>query len=145
MFGETSIIGSKTIALDKKNRIIIPKFTGAEPKDRIITRLNFYQNKLFIQSVDDYMSDANRFEELLLEQKEKGKLNAADIRQYRRFFYGSLSSPDEELDSQRRFTLFPHFVQKLKLYESVFVIGKDTHLELYPNEETYYILNAKQK
>ena len=145
MFGETSIIGSKTISLDKKNRIIIPKFTGAEPKDRIITRLNFYQNKLFIESIEQYQETSKQFEEFLKSMQEKGKISNTEKRQYQRYFYGVLSNPYEELDSQRRMVLNCSIIKNLKLFDSVFVIGRECHLELYPNEETYYILNSKQK
>jgi division/cell wall cluster transcriptional repressor MraZ len=145
MFGSSIIVGSKTISLDKKNRIIIPKFTGAEPKDRIITRLNFYRNKLFIESIEQYQETSKQFEEFLKSMQEKGKISSTEKRQYQRYFYGVLSNPYEELDSQRRMVLNCSIIKNLKLYDSVFVIGRESHLELYSNEETYHILNTKRK
>ena len=62
MFGEESIYGKSTIHLDDRNRIILPKFTGAEKGDKLLLVRN--KGHISIHREDILDCKIRRLEEL---------------------------------------------------------------------------------
>jgi DNA-binding transcriptional regulator/RsmH inhibitor MraZ len=77
MFGDKIIIGYSNSSVDEKKRIILPKFTGAAPGDKLIVipednRLAIYSSYILEEYVDkiDEIKDFREKKELLKEFRE---------------------------------------------------------------------------
>ena len=77
MFGDNIIIGYSNSSVDEKKRIILPKFTGAAPGDKLIVipednRLAIYSSYILEEYVDkiDEIKDFREKKELLKEFRE---------------------------------------------------------------------------
>ena len=99
MFGEESIYGQSIIHLDDKNRIILPKYTGAEKGDKlVIVRKKGY---LSVEREDILDSKIKELERLCLKSVDSEKTK------YEIEFYKMCSSILKKVtcDSQGRITL----------------------------------------
>lgn len=103
MFGQDSIYGNKILNVDKKNRILLPSFTFAEEKDRlVIVKSDVMEDSYEIQ-LQDYIDD-------LLQDLENKLIEAKVLKtdeEYKRLkleFYKKVSSVLKTVvcDSQRR-------------------------------------------
>ena len=77
MFGDKIIIGYSNSSVDEKKRIILPKFTGVAPGDKLIVipednRLAIYSSYILEEYVDkiDEIKDFREKKELLKEFRE---------------------------------------------------------------------------
>ena len=99
MFGEESIYGKSIIHLDDKNRIILPKYTGAEKGDKLI--LVRKKGRIHVCREDILDSKIKELERICLRSTdpEKTKLEAELFKMY------SSILKKATCDSQGRITL----------------------------------------
>ncbi len=145
MFGETEIVDERISIIDSKHRIIIPKFTKVEVNEKLIPQFNAFTNILLIFSKDEFYKRTERFEEYLREQILSKKITPQEKRQLQRVYYGHLSFMPEEVDGQRRMFVPERAVSKLELTDKIFIIGKETHIEICKDKETYDRILAERE
>ncbi len=143
MFGEEQIIGENNITLGDKNRIVLPKFTKAEPYDILVPHFNRERTILYFYSSQEFYQMSEKFENALLKGRKEGKLSYSEVLKLRRFYYATLSFGAEAVDSQRRVLLDKRIISQLQLGKQIFVIGQDRHLELCRDKETYQLVKKK--
>ena len=137
MFGEAEIIGERTASIDSKHRITIPAFTKVETEEELIPQFNILSNILLVFSKDEFYRRTQRFEDFLNEQKASKKMTPKQIRDLQRFYYGHLSFMPERIDRGKRMLIPERVVSKLELSDKIFIIGRETHIELCKDKETY--------
>ena len=145
MFGETEIVDERISIIDSKHRIIIPTFTKVEVNEKLIPQFNAFTNILLIFSKDEFYKRTERFEEYLREQILSKKITLQEKRQLQRVYYGHLSFMPEEVDGQRRMFIPERAVSKLELTDKIFIIGKETHIEICKDKETYDRILAERE
>jgi len=85
MFGENIILGQAEASLDGKNRIILPKFTGAEEGDKLvivdeIDFLSIYSEEVFTKQIELLEAELNQSQNIT----ELRRNNLRLLRYYRR-------------------------------------------------------------
>lgn len=143
MFGEEIIIGEGILTLGEKNRIVLPKFTGAEKFDIIIPHFNRERSILSFYSSKEFYELSEKFEDTLSEARREEKINYSDLLKLRRFYYATLSYGSEAVDSQRRIRLDQRIVSQLQIEKQMYVIGCGHHLELCRDKKTYELAKGK--
>lgn len=145
MFGEAEIIGERTASIDSKHRITIPAFTKVETEEELMPQFNILGNLLFVFSKDEFYRRTERFEQFLREQLAEKKITPGEKRRLQRIYYGHLSFMPERVDKGKRMIIPERVVTKLELSDKIFMIGKDTHLELCKDRETYERILQERK
>ena len=143
MFGEKEIVG-KTIIRVNKNRIIIPKFTGVEIGEELQPMYDIKKQKLLLLKVEEYNEKIANFEKRLQELRDSGEIDYQKVLNHRRYVYGILSFYAEKVDSQRRIHLEERIFRDLNFGNTVFAVGVEKHLEIYPSEEKYHLLKSSK-
>ncbi|MBQ8132181.1 MAG: hypothetical protein IJ193_06795 [Bacilli bacterium] len=143
MFGDELIVGEGILTLGQKNRIVLPKFTGAEKYDIIIPHYNREKSILSFYSSKEFYELSEKFENKLMDAKREGKVSYSELLKLRRYYYATLSFGSEAVDAQRRIVLDKRIVSHLQIEKQMYVVGCSHHLELCRDKKTYEM--AKQK
>lgn len=144
-FGTSAIIVQKTISIIN-DRIILPKETKAQPGEEICAMLDPYQKKIMLMKEEELLNTIHRYMAVVEEARQQRKITYAEYLNYQRYFYGILPLRERTITKKREYQIFSkkedevlimRRLQKLNFKDSVFAIGVDTHLELYPSEKSY--------
>lgn len=123
MFGEESIYGKSIIHLDDKNRIILPKYTGAEKGDKLLlVRKN---EEIQIHREDIFDSKVIKLEELCLQST--GELKIEKEKELLELYNSIIKKVT--CDSQNRITL-----SEIKDCSEIECIGARQYLILKPQK-----------
>lgn len=146
MFGEKPIVG-QTIIRIKKDRIILPSFTYAEPGDKISATFDAYQKKIILLQEKELYERLSILHKKIQQAYLEKRIDYQERQKLERYFWGILSLHERTITSKLEYQLFNRKsyaiselsrVQKLNLKDEVFAVGVGTTLELYPSEEIYY-------
>lgn len=145
MFGEKEIVG-QTIIRIKKNKIIIPEFTGVEPGEILYSTIDIYQKKILIMKEKDFLKRIKELEEKIEQGRENRIINSETYRNLKRYIWGILCLHDRKITQKKEYMLFSNKfedgpeqrqIRKLNFKDEVFAVGVKNHLEIYPSEESY--------
>lgn len=145
MFGEKEIVG-QTIIRIKKNKIVIPEFTGVEPGEILYSTIDIHQKKILIMKEKDFLKRLYELDEKIEHGKETGLINSQTYRNLKRYIWGILCLHDRKITQRKEYMLFSNKfedgpeqrqIRKLNFKDEVFAVGVETHLEIYPSESAY--------
>ena len=122
MFGDELIVGEGILTLGQKNRIVLPKFTGAEKYDIIIPHYNREKSILSFYSSKEFYELSEKFENKLMDAKREGKVSYSELLKLRRYYYATLSFGSEAVDAQRRIVLDKRIVSHLQIEKQMYVV-----------------------
>lgn len=145
MFGEEIIVTNRTLKLDPKKRIVIPAETKVEANEKLFIMFNPLKEYLRIYGEQDFEKVLASYEELFTKLRTENKITSKEYRYYRRYLYATLCFPEETTDKQHRITIPKSALEHLKINSSIYAIGRENHLELYKDEETYQSILTKKK
>ncbi len=146
MFGEKTIVGH-TILKVQKDRIILPKFTFAEPGETISSTIDPYHHKLILLQEKELLERLNTYKEKLDLARQEQRISYSEYHNLIRYFYGMLPLHDRILNKELQFQLFNRQkvasfelkqLERLNLRDEVFAVGVGTTLEIYPSEQAYH-------
>lgn len=145
MFGEKEIVG-QTIIRIKKNKIVIPEFTGVEPGEILYSTIDIYQKKILIMKEKDFLKRLKELEEKIEQGRENRIINSETYRNLQRYIWGILCLHDRKITQKKEYMLFSNKfedgpeqrqIRRLNFKDEVFAVGVKTHLEIYPSEAAY--------
>lgn len=145
MFGEEIIVTNRPLKLDDKRRITIPSYTGVEEEERLHIMFSPLKEYLLLYRIEDFEKIIQIYEEYFAKLLEEGKVTPKKHRNLRRYLYASLCFGEERVDKNHRITLPASALEKLRINNSLYVVGNKHHLELYKDEETYQRLLLSKK
>ena len=134
MFGEKMIVGEFRTTVDNKGRFNIPKKTGREPGEEMITLYNPTEDCVELCSKDNYM----RIITNVAESKDLDyiMLHRDTLIKYKKLILRTLF--ESTIDKQGR--MWGDF-NVLKRYgfakeSQIYILGQGNYVELYPNESS---------
>ncbi len=134
MFGEKEIIGIKNLRLNK-NRISLPSFTFAEPKDELFFIFDHKQQHMILLQEEELMTTLDRIRNDLKEKVSLGELSYKEYLRYQRYLYGIMCIEGHKVDAQKRILIPERGLKQLNIKDDVIAVGKGTRLLIYPNNE----------
>ena len=146
MFGENPIIGQSMQKMDEKGRITLPKFTHAEPGDKIALMYDLKRTKIIVFKLMEFEQKLEEISQKIDELYREKQITYDERMWIQRYIYGDgCLEPPDTIGKGRRIGIPARAIKKLNLRDEVFIIGNETRLEIYPNEETYTLSLNRQK
>lgn len=136
MFGDNITNFSQEVSVNN-NKITIPKITGVESEDTISFIYDLKRTKLLLYSVKELEESLNHTNEKLKEKRLTHQITEKKYRRYIRFLLNKLYLDDKKCDSKMRVKLPSKAIEHFNITDKVYMVGKDTHLELFPSKEVY--------
>jgi len=143
MFGENVIVINRELKLNPKNRLILPTETFAEAEDELGLMYDFRRQYLRLYSHAEFLKRLEEYEEAFKTLYNQGKIDARTYRRYRRILYAKLCLDEPIVSSKKRITIPTKVAERLEFKNSIYVVGNDTHLEIYKDEKTYKTLKMQ--
>ena len=149
MFAEHEIIGESSIKVSKGRQIILPKFTFAEPGDKLglfygislpkipEVRDRLGRMKLIIMRLQEFEERLERFQTNLDAARKDGRVSYKDYYDYQRIYFAMLAITYEEVTKLGKITLEQIPVRNLNITDSAYAVGNGYHLDIYPSKEIY--------
>jgi len=145
MFGENPIIGQSMQKMDEKGRITLPKYTHAEPGDKIALMYDLKRTKIIIFKLMEFEQKLDEIGKKIDELYREKQITYDERLWFQRYIYGDgCLEPPDTIGKGRRIVIPARAIRKLNLRNEVFVIGNETRLEIYPTEEAY-TMSLKRK
>lgn len=145
MFGEEIIVTNRLLKLDPKRRLRIPSETKVEVGEKIYPMFDIRREYLLLLNEQDLLIAIKKYEDLFKSLREEGKIDARKYREFLRHLYATLCFVQEIVDKQNRIIIPQIAINRMQLSNTVYAVGKNTHLELYKDEETYQAILARRK
>lgn len=145
MFGEKEIVGQTILTL-KKDKIILPDFTYAEPGEEIHIMLDPYQKKLMLMQREELLRMLYKYADKIEKARKEGRIGYTEYHNCQRYIWGILPLRERILNKKLEFQIFsqkkdeePNMRQlrRLNLKNEIFAVGTGKQLHLYPSEESY--------
>lgn len=146
MFGEKPIVG-QTIIRIKKNRIVLPDFTGIEPGEKLSSTIDLRQKKIMIMQEKDLLSRLDMLNKEIELRRENGTISYRTYKNLQSYIWGVLCLHERKINKKKEYMLFSQKyedipeqrqIRKLNFKGEVFAVGVEKHLEIYPSEEAYH-------
>jgi len=146
MFGENPIIGQSMQKMDEKGRITLPKYTHAEPGDKIALMYDLKRTKIIVFTLMEFEKKLEEIGQRIDELYKTKQISYDERMWFQRYIYGDgCLEPPDTIGKGRRIVIPSRAVKKLNLRDEVFVIGNESRLEIYPTEEAYTLSLKGQK
>lgn len=130
MFLEEGIFGTSRRIIDKRGRVFLPKFTGAEENDQLVICLESPEY-LTLYNVKTLIKRVNNLRQGILTCKNQGKINMLEI-ELERIFNSCITK--SIVDSQRRVLIPADLVIKMDFSDEVGLVGTNDSLRVFkPN------------
>lgn len=149
-FGKKEIIGSATLKIDNKNRIVLPSFTYATPEDKIALMYDLKRTKIIIEEWKKFEEHIDYIDDMLKKMYQDKKLTHKQLHQMQLYVFGDgCLEPPTTVGNGRRIVIPSRAIEKLNLKDEVFAVGNTVkieaqdkelilhRLEIYPSEESY--------
>ena len=102
------------------------------------------QDRLLLYSEQEYERILATALAALEQKKQEGVYNAKFLRVLQRRFFGEFCFWPEKTDKNLKVLLPKRAVEILELQTMVYVVGVDTHIEIFKNEQTYQMTLQKR-
>lgn len=127
------------ISVDDRGRITIPSFTKVEPGEYLCFRWAFDKSHLILESEEENKKVFTKFESILDELLEEGKIDYHKKIWIRRVFYGIYNFMPEVVSKDRKIKVPKQAINQYGLTKKVKVMVKDNHLEIYNIKDYKYV------
>lgn len=133
------LMDSFTICVDDKGRFIIPAATKVEVGENLHFRWSFDRTCLILENDEENERVFAKFESVLDDMMQEGKINYHKKLQLRRVFYGIYNFMPEVVGKGRKIKVPDQAIRQFGLTKKVRAMVKDNHLEIYNIKEYEYV------
>lgn len=158
MFGERPIVGESEIKVSKGRRIILPEYTFAEPDDKLglmyglgrvapelTVRDSLNRTRIVIMQLQEFEEKIQLLDERIKELRSSGEIDSCRYRDLQRIIYGMIAISYETVNRLRKIEIQEYPVKRLNIGSSVYAVGEEKRLVLYPTKEQYLSTLKKVK
>ncbi len=150
MFGEKPIIGETTISVSKGRRLVMPSFTYAEPNDQLglmfglgrvapelAVRDSLNRTRIVIMQLQEFEEKIAILQNHLTELRNNGQIDYLRYIDLQRIIYGMIAISYEKVNELRKIEIPENPIKTLNISDSVYAVGEEKRLILYPTKEQY--------
>lgn len=144
MFGEQKIEGQTLVKIDSSGKIKLPKFTGAEPGEELMPMIYFDKSKIIIGKEEELLEKLMILLDRLKQSKNRTSADLYEVRRYRRYIFGYCCFMSEKVDKNGKIKLPSRALEEVKFSKEAYIVGNETSIHIYPNEEAYKLTLANK-
>ena len=150
MFGDKAINGETKLVVRPTGQIVLPAFTYAEANDKVglmfglgrvdpqlTIKDNLQRTRIVIMQLQEFEEKIAFLYNHIKTLKEMGKLDYTQYHNWQRVVSAMLAISNETVSSLKRIKIPQFALDKLKISDSVYAVGEERRLILYPNKEQY--------
>lgn len=150
MFGEKPIVGESQILVSKGRKIILPEYTYAEPNEnlgvmfglgRVAPELTTHdplnRTRIVIMQLQEFEEKLDILDRRSKELRDNGTIDYRRYYDLQRIIYGMLAISREKVNALRKIEIQEYPIKKLNIGSSVYAVGEEKRLVLYPTREQY--------
>lgn len=137
MFGDKKIELATEVKFQRSHKLPLPEITEVESQEKLGLIYDLKRTKLLIYNLQELQKLLQEILQVLDEKLILQEISEKKYRQYRRYLFAKLYQEDVECDDKKRITIPLNVIKHLNLSEKVYMVGKDTHLEIYPSQESF--------
>lgn len=150
MFGEKTIDGESIIPISNRGVLKLPKFTFAEPDDKLGLMFGLGQvshelsardalnrTRIVIMQLQEFEEKIQKADEDFKELKRSGQIDYRRYLELQRYLYAMIAISTETVSHLGKIEIPENPINTLKIGSSVYAVGEEKRLVLYPTREQY--------